>query len=383
MKLLTFFAASLFGLSSLTTTLAAKSFSASNLYYAAGLKADQQTVLLDGLQSAGVKVLRVWLDGANPSASSINKSSEANNISTGQSGETKGTPIESFAGLEGDSPSDWDDDVLNRLDGFMANAHGYGIKLLISIHSYNALEGNRDFYGKWYGTGDFYKNTDAINYFKRRIEHVMSHVNPVNGKTWAQSSEYIFAFEAQNEAMHQQQDPNALTSWQCTMAQSIKDNLANNTDILVTTGGGAYLSNSLLTPYFSCPALDILAIHAYGVGDFATAALEPYVQKAKDAGKMLIMQEWGACYTDALNNNCNGGNPIDEGARDANIREWAASIDKAGIPWFYWQILPNADPHQGWDYEVGIGDVNWEALKEAGVAAGKAEAAWDFSRWLL
>jgi mannan endo-1,4-beta-mannosidase len=37
----------------------------------------------------------------------------------------------------------------------MVKAHGYGIKLLISIHSYNALEGNKDFYGKWYGTGDF------------------------------------------------------------------------------------------------------------------------------------------------------------------------------------------------------------------------------------
>lgn len=63
MKLLAFFTASLFGLSSITTTLAAKSFAASNLYYAAGLKDDQSTKLLKGLQSAGVKVLRVWLDG--------------------------------------------------------------------------------------------------------------------------------------------------------------------------------------------------------------------------------------------------------------------------------------------------------------------------------
>jgi mannan endo-1,4-beta-mannosidase len=46
-----------------TTAFAAKSFSASNLYYAAGLTDNQQTFLLDGLKSAGVKVLRVWLDG--------------------------------------------------------------------------------------------------------------------------------------------------------------------------------------------------------------------------------------------------------------------------------------------------------------------------------
>jgi mannan endo-1,4-beta-mannosidase len=86
----------------------------------------------------------------------------------------------------------------------MVKAHDYGIKLLISIHSYNALEGKSDFYGKNYGTQDFYTNQKAIGEFKDRITHVLSHVNPANGKTWAKSSEYIFAFEAQNEAMHPQ-----------------------------------------------------------------------------------------------------------------------------------------------------------------------------------
>jgi mannan endo-1,4-beta-mannosidase len=159
--------------------------------------------------------------------------------------------------------------------------------------------------------------------------------------------------------------------------------MSNKPDILVTTGGGSYLSNSLLDAYFSCPSLDVLAIHAYGVGDFKTSALMPYVAKAKNAGKKLIMQEWGACYTDASNNNCNGGSKIDSGTRDRNIKTWADQIDKAGISWFYWQVLPNADPHQGWDYEVGINDANWEAVKAAGLAAGQAEAAFDFSKWLL
>jgi hypothetical protein len=42
---------------------AAQSFAGSNLYYAAGLTDDQSTTLFQGLQGAGVKVLRVWLDG--------------------------------------------------------------------------------------------------------------------------------------------------------------------------------------------------------------------------------------------------------------------------------------------------------------------------------
>lgn len=124
--------------------------------------------------------------------------------SSGQSGETKGTEINGFASLEGDSPGSWDDTVLERLDDFMVNAADYGIKLLISIHSYNALDGGSDFYGQWYGTGDFYTSTEALGYFNDRIAHVMSHVNPKNNKPWSESSEYIFAFEAQNEAMHGQ-----------------------------------------------------------------------------------------------------------------------------------------------------------------------------------
>jgi mannan endo-1,4-beta-mannosidase len=167
------------------------------------------------------------------------------------------------------------------------------------------------------------------------------------------------------------------------MAQAIKSNLNGSKDILVTTGGGSYLATSLLNAYFSCSSLDVLAIHAYGTGDFSTSSLTPYVTKAKNAGKKLIMQEWGACYTNALNNDCNGGSALNSATRDSNIKKWAASITAAGIPWFYWQILPNADPHSGWDYEVGINDVNWAALKAAGLAAGQAEAAFDFTQWLL
>jgi hypothetical protein len=64
-------ASMLVGLSSVTSTLAAQSFSASNLYYAAGLTDAQSTTLLGGLQSAGVKVLRVWLDGTHPFQTSL------------------------------------------------------------------------------------------------------------------------------------------------------------------------------------------------------------------------------------------------------------------------------------------------------------------------
>lgn len=362
MKLLASLTASLLGLASLTTTLAADSFVGSNLYYAAGLTDAQSTKLLAGLQSAGVKVLRVWLDG--------------------QTGTPKGTPINTYNSLEGSTPQSWDDTVLNRLDSFMAKASSYGIKLSISLHSYNALEGNTDYYGQWYGTGDFYTNSDAIQNFKVRIAHVMAHVNPANGKTWAESPEYIFAFEAQNEAMHPQGNKPALVAWQCTMAEAIKGNLKGSKDILITTGGGSYLATSALDEYLQCGAIDVIAIHAYGTGDFATSQLTPYVQKAKNANKKLIMQEWGACYTDTSNNGCTYGNALPASTRDANIKNWSASIAAAGIPWFYWQIIPNKDPHTDWDYEVGIGEENWGALQAAALQASQVDSAFNFDQWL-
>lgn len=362
MKLFSFITTSLLGFSSITTTLAAPSFTASNLYYAAGLKDEQTEKLLKGLQSAGIKVLRVWLDG--------------------QSGQPKGTPIVAYKPLEGHSPQSWDDTVLRRLDAFMVKAKAHDIKLLISLHSYNALEGEKDFYGQKWGTGNFYKNSEAKEHFKKRIEHVLTHKNAITGKTWAQSSDYIFAFETQNEAMHGNNDPASLVKWQCEMGAAIKSHLNSKGDILVSTGGGSYLATSLLDGYFTCSSLDVLAIHAYGDGDFKPAALSKYVEKAKAHSKMLIMQEWGACYTNTGNSACTYGNSIGASKRDNNIRTWAGNLDTAGIPWFYWQIIPNKDPHQDWDYEVGIDDDNWPALKQACLKAAQAESAFDFTRWL-
>jgi mannan endo-1,4-beta-mannosidase len=108
--------------------------------------------------------------------------------------------------LEHDAIGTFDDEVLNRLDDVMFNANAYGIKLLISIHSFNALQAG-DVYGKTYNTQTFYTDSNALASFNNRIWWVLSHVNPHNGKAWKDCSEYIFAFEAQNEAMNDDVSP--------------------------------------------------------------------------------------------------------------------------------------------------------------------------------
>jgi mannan endo-1,4-beta-mannosidase len=161
-------------------TLAFKSWAGSNLYYAAGLSVQQQNALFSDLASADVKVLRVWLDG--------------------QSESQKGTSINAYPELE-DTIGTYDDTVLERYDDLMLNARKHGIKLMISIYSYNSLDAN-DAYAKQFGFKGFYTKTAAKKAFKKRIRHVLRHVNKNTGKTWAESSEYVFAFEPQNEAMN-------------------------------------------------------------------------------------------------------------------------------------------------------------------------------------
>ena len=71
---------------------------------------------------------------------------------------------------------------------------------MISMHSFNALQAG-DVYGSQYGTQNFYESENAASQFDTRIRHVMNHVHHTLNQPWKELSDYIFAFEAQNEAM--------------------------------------------------------------------------------------------------------------------------------------------------------------------------------------
>ena len=44
------------------------------------------------------------------------------------------------------------------------------------------------------------------------------------------------------------------------------------------------MSESVQSAWLNCGALDVISLHAYGVGDFATSSLRPYVTEAQNAG---------------------------------------------------------------------------------------------------
>ncbi|EKG22500.1 Glycoside hydrolase subgroup catalytic core [Macrophomina phaseolina MS6] len=176
-----------------------------------------------------------------------------------------------------------------------------------------------------------------------------------------------------------------MPAWQCTMAQAIKDNLGSGkSDILVATGGGGWVDVSVLDGYMSCAAIDVIGIHAYGNGDLTAAKLQPKVARAQQAGKKLVMQEWGVCYySTQKNQECNGGTAAGDAARGQNIQTWAAQINQAGIPAWYWMVIPNNDPHGSEDFEVGVTESIWGTLRRTMQSAKTYEGAFDFSRWLL
>lgn len=68
------------------------------------------------------------------------------------------------------------------------------------MHSFNALAAG-DVYGAEYGTGYFYEQAFPQQAFDARLEYIMNHVNSQLGKPWKELNDYIFAFEAENEAM--------------------------------------------------------------------------------------------------------------------------------------------------------------------------------------
>ena len=52
------------------------------------------------------------------------------------------------------------------------------------------------------------------------------------------------------------------------------------------------MDESVQPDFLTCAALDAISIHAYGTGDYATSAIQTYVQRAQAAGKKLLMEEW-------------------------------------------------------------------------------------------
>ena len=85
---------------------------------------------------------------------------------------------------------------------------------------------------------------------------------------------------------------------------------------------------------------------------------------AQKAGKRLIVEEWGSLY---------GSGQV------ANMQDNVKKMNSFGVPWLYWELITNPDPHEGEDYEIQVGGENWSTLKTLSVQTSGVSGAFDWS----
>ncbi|KAL0062007.1 hypothetical protein AAF712_011163 [Marasmius tenuissimus] len=329
------------------SALAANSFAGANNYFIYSLPDTDRHAILDGMKAAGMKVLRTWVTG--------HTSGQKNSSNT------------DIPDLEHNGIGTYDDKILDQIDQLMVDAHARGIKLLIGMHDKNSLQfDNNDVYRKRYGERNFYTDPDAINNFNQRITHIMNiHKNKLlNNKPWSELGGYIFGYEAQNEPMIFDQDfYKAHLSWVCNTAQQIRNNVGDRNQLIFTGGGSAASS---VQPFFfssSCPAIDVVAIHDYN-DDYDTF-IPTAISQARSAGKKLIIEEWGSLVGSG---------------RTANLNSNIQKINNYKVPWLYWELISNPDPHEGEDYEIQVNGADWSTLAAGSKnTAGLTGAPFDFS----
>ncbi|KAJ4470209.1 glycoside hydrolase family 5 protein [Lentinula aciculospora] len=324
-------------------TSAANSFSGANNYYAYALPEIDRITLLDGMQTAGMKVLRTWVSG--------------------QSAGQKGSDSIAVSDLEANGIGNYNDTILDLIDQLMVDAHARGIKLLIGVFKHipgyqNSWLKSGDIYGSTYGIEGFYTSTDAINAFNQRITHILNiHKNSLLGnQPWSELGGYIFGYEAQNEFDH--------LPWVCDCALQIRNNVGDNNQVIFTGGGSA--ASSVQSTFFSnsC-AIDVVAVHDYNddYDNFMSSA----VSQAQAAGKKLLVEEWGSLAPSGS-------------ARTANLESNVQKINNYKVPWFYWELITNADPGEGQDYEIEVNGADWNAISDLSeTTAAITNAAFDFS----
>jgi len=135
--------------------------------------------------------------------------------------------------------------------------------------------------------------------------------------------------------------------------------------MLIFTGGGSGKASVQSTFFSSDCAIDVVAIHDYN--DDFDSFMPSAVSQAKAAGKKLIVEEWGSLFSSS------------DSSRKANLQGNVEKINKYGVPWLYWELITNGDPHQGQDYEIQVYGTDWQTLESYAKSTSGVTAAFDFS----
>ncbi|GIL74751.1 hypothetical protein Vretimale_2384 [Volvox reticuliferus] len=350
--LLSFFVALSFSAAFLSQAL---SFGGANSYYLYTYRTDDQVQVLDAMQAAGLKTLRIFISQmwANQKGS--------NNYAVAD--------VENPVGV-------YNDNILSMIDTFMLRTQQRGIKLIIALHDRYSLGcWSSDAYVQKYRIPTsidcgsrptdndltaFYKSTAAAADMDRRFAHIVAHQNPNFGnRNWGSIPEAILGFDIQNEAQgHQLNGAIPNRNWICERAAQLKPRLAAG--VLVHTGGGADIWDSALDEHFNCPYIDVVSIHGYDARSWASA-LPPVIQKARSYGKRVIVEEFGSTGWST---------------KAAGLKDQIAVFQNLGVPWMVWQVNK---PNNYGDFEVFTDDTaSWSVLSNGAKEATGLQGAFSW-----
>eukprot|EP00798_Chlamydomonas_sp_ICE-L_P004289 gene4289-14399_t len=168
----------------------------------------------------------------------------------------------------------------------------------------------------------FYNNPAAAADMDRRFAHILNHRNKFfKNRPWSSLSEAILGFDIQNEG--QTHSPNGVIAnrdWICSRATLVKPKLSAG--ILVMTGGGAYIWDSVIEEHFQCPAIDVVCVHTFGDASQISRELPAAIQNANKYGKRMILQEFGSTGAD----------------KPSSLNSKILASMDLGLPWMVWQI---------------------------------------------
>ncbi|KLO18932.1 glycoside hydrolase family 5 protein [Schizopora paradoxa] len=329
---------------SLASVCLANDFAGANSYFLFAVSDSDRLDVLDAMQSANMKLLRVF-------------------ISIVEAG-TKGSSAVAVNDLETVAVGNYDDTILHLIDNLAVEAHARDIKLVIAMHDRYSLGcWATDAYVAKYnlpttncedGVPDssiFYTNSNAIADFDNRLRHILNFQSPNFGVPWHQLSDAIFAFEVENEAMGHMDI--VAPSWWCDRATTIRDVLGT-WGIQISTGGGTDLPTSLQSQFFSCSDLQIIALHDYNLDpSYVASHVDPGKSQALASGKRLLYEEFGALGSD----------------KQSQISTVVSTLISTGVPWMYWEITkPGAGSS---NYEVWTDEPSWSTLQSASLTTNQ------------
>ncbi|KIJ64683.1 glycoside hydrolase family 5 protein [Hydnomerulius pinastri MD-312] len=330
---------------------AANDFAGANSYFLYAMSSSDRAAVLDAMQSANMKLLRIFITQVAAGA--------------------KGSSATAVNDLETVAVGQYDDTILGMIDTLAIEAHSRDIKLVIAMHDRYALGcWGTDAYVYKYnlpvtncanGVPDssvFYTNSNAIADYDNRLKHILNYQSPNFGVPWHQLSDAIFAFEVENEAMgHMSQ---VAPNWWCDRANTLRS-VIGSYGIQISTGGGTDLPTSLQSQFFSCANLQIIALHDYNLDpSYIASYVDSGKSQALSSGKRLLYEEFGA----------------EGSSKQSEIQSATNMLISTGVPWMYWEIVKPGSGSS--NYEVWTDEASWSTLQSQSLTTNQqsGEFAW-------